>query len=456
MRRAALAYGAALLAATVVFLLFPGLDLWTSALFYRAEGGFFLANWGPVRFLYRAVPYITDAAVIGVVALYLLTLLRGSPLWRIDGRAAAYLLLALALGPGLLVNTVLKDHWGRARPAQVSEFGGTQQFTPAPLPADQCARNCSFPAGHPAIGFYLIAFAFLVPERRQRRLAGAAAVAAGALIGLARMAQGGHFLSDVVFSGLLVCGLCRLLHRVTVADDRLARWAGTVAPPRWLAVPALALLALLLLLVAFVDRPVARLLHDGNPAVHELFQFITQFGLGKGYLVISGLLFIALRLAARRASERELAQRLALNAYRALFVFFAAAVPGLVADVLKILFGRARPKLLFAEDVYGFSWGALRSDHWSFPSGHATTIVALAVALALLWPRGRAAYALVALLVMASRPIIGAHYVSDVIAGAALGAGVVWAMWQAFARLGLPLDRGVAQPAPEPVRAAER
>jgi membrane-associated phospholipid phosphatase len=111
------------------------------------------------------------------------------------------------------------------------------------------------------------------------------------------------------------------------------------------------------------------------------------------------------------------------------------AVSGIVADILKVIFGRARPKLLFADDVYGFTWGAMQADQWSLPSGHATTIAALATAFSLLWPRGIPAYWLAAALVMASRIVIGAHYLSDVLLGAALGALVAWVIWHGLPRL---------------------
>jgi lipid A 4'-phosphatase len=455
MARAVAAFGAALVAAAALFLFFPGIDLWAAGLFYRPGDGFFLSSWGPVRAVYAAVPYLTDAVVIGVVALYLLGLRRGRPVWRFDGRGAAFLLLALALGPGLLVNTVLKDHWGRARPTQVTEFGGTQIFSPAPLPADQCARNCSFPAGHPAMGFYLVSFALLLQDRRRSAAAGAA-VAVGALVGVARMAQGGHFLSDVVFSGLLVCGVSLLLHRAIVENDRLARWAERWRPPASIALPALALLLLVLASIAFVDRPVAWFFHDSNRSLRDVFQFITQFGLSKGYLIIAAVLCLGLRLAAWRARDARLAAALVQNAYRALFLFLAVAVSGLVTDLIKIVVGRARPKLLFADGFHGFTWGATQSDYWSFPSGHATTVAALAVGLTLLWPRGAALYAALALLVAASRIIIGVHYVSDVLMGLAIGGGTAWAIWLGFARAGIALGSAAAQPLGDPVRSVER
>ena len=140
-------------------------------------------------------------------------------MWRFDRNALIFLVAALAIGPGILVNTVLKDHWGRARPFQIEAFGGTRQFTPAPVPADQCARNCSFVSGHAALGFSLVAFAFLLPAGRPRNIVMAGALAFGALIGLGRIAAGHHFLSDVVDAGLVVVATTWLLHRWLVVHD---------------------------------------------------------------------------------------------------------------------------------------------------------------------------------------------------------------------------------------------
>jgi lipid A 4'-phosphatase len=448
MSRGVAVYVTLLALAAAVFLLFPGIDLWASGLFYRPESRFFLGDGMLARGVYRAVPYLVELVAIGVPALFLISLLHERRFGRIDVRAAAFLLLSLALGPGLLVNAVLKDHWGRARPAQVTEFAGSQHFTPALIPADQCARNCSFPAGHPAIGFYLVSFAFLLGNPRRRRVAECAAIAAGALIGVVRMAQGGHFLSDVVFSGLLVYGTSWLLYRAIIVHDALGPLLRRPRLLAWL----LAIVIAAAVSMAFVDRPVARIFHDGDPRMHAAFAFITKFGLSDGYLIVSGLLFFGLRVAAARLHDTARARRALLNAYRALYVFAVVAVSGLAADLIKIICGRARPKLLFRDDLYGFSWGATQADYWSFPSGHATTIAGLATALFFLWPRGLPLYVVAALLVMASRIALDAHYVSDVIVGAAIGGATAWAAWLAFTRAGLPLRVGGPEPADAPVQ----
>jgi membrane-associated phospholipid phosphatase len=93
-------------------------------------------------------------------------------------------------------------------------------------------------------------------------------------------------------------------------------------------------------------------------------------------------------------------------------------VSGLTVDLLKVIFGRARPKLLFAAGTYDFSWLGLGADHWSFPSGHAATAAALMTALWCLWPRHVLFYVILAAIVAASRVAIGAHYLSDVVMGA--------------------------------------
>lgn len=440
------AYVAALALTALLFMLFPGIDLWASSLFYRPGAGFFLGASWPARAVYAAVPYLVDAVVIGVPALYLVSALRRRPWARIDGRAAAFLLLSLALGPGLVVNAAFKDHWGRARPAQVTEFGGTRQFTPAPLPSDQCARNCSFPAGHPAVGFYLVSFAFLVREARRRRLAAGAAIAAGALIGLVRLMQGGHFLSDVIFSGFFVYATSWLTYHAVMTRER---WRGIPLPPPQFALFALGLGAVILLSIFFVDRPIAYFFHDADENLRDVFRVITRFGEGEAYLIISAILFATLRIAAMLTRDAERARRFLLAAHRALFVFLALAAAGLVTDLAKVTFGRARPKLLFLDHIYGFTWGATRADLWSFPSGHATTIMALMTALWLLWPRALPACLIAAFLVCVSRIIITAHYFSDVLAGAAVGSTMAWAVWIAFARAGIALGGKPVQLPPE-------
>lgn len=160
--------------------------------------------------IHDAVPWLTGLILFGLVGGLLLTSLVAA--LRPQRRALFYLLMVLLIGPGLLVNTVFKDQWGRARPAQVQEFGGNAQFSPAWLPSQQCTRNCAFVCGDASVGFYLLAPAFVWRQRRRAWLA--AGLVAGGLLGLMRIAQGGHFLSDVVFSFYVVYFSAWLLARL--------------------------------------------------------------------------------------------------------------------------------------------------------------------------------------------------------------------------------------------------
>lgn len=204
---------AIMIVAAIAFGMFPELDLWTSELFYRADAGFYLKDsWWAVA-IYESIPLIA-IGVGGASALLLVhNLIRGRQSGPFSNRFLLFILVALALGPGLVVNVGFKDHWGRARPRDVTEFAGTRTFTPALVPSDQCERNCSFVAGHPSVMFWLAAVGYAAATRRRRKLIYAGAAILGLIAGLGRIVQGGHFLSDVVFSGLAVFAVVWLLAR---------------------------------------------------------------------------------------------------------------------------------------------------------------------------------------------------------------------------------------------------
>lgn len=121
----------------------------------------------------------------------------------IEGRSALFLIVTLALGPGIITNLILKDHWGRSRPIDVQQFGGTDKFTPWWDPRGECPNNCSFVAGEPSGALWTLAPAALAPLELQPLAVGAALVF-GIAVGILRIGGGGHFFSDVVFAGVFV------------------------------------------------------------------------------------------------------------------------------------------------------------------------------------------------------------------------------------------------------------
>ena len=448
------------IATGVLFMTLPGLDLWVSGLFWRPSDGFFLHDWAPFRAIYEAVPLVTWATAVGLLLLGVAVWVLGRAIGPFDRRTIPFLLLSIAIGPGLLTNTVLKDHWGRARPNQVSEFGGTKTFTPVLQPSDQCGHNCSFPSGHGAMAFSFVGLGFLPATRRRRQWVTGAALGFGGLVALVRIGQGGHFLSDNIFAGLLVAAVAWGLHRWIVEDDGLDRpWvrrlmrgtgAALAGAAAWLAAhrpsprgnwlwAGLTTIVAIAVSVAWIDRPLALYFKSDDDRLVHWFQWITQFGLGWGWLVISGALALGLWAASRHPQAGARRERFVAWSLVPGFVFLSVLASGLAADIVKILVGRTRPKLFFADGSFALTGLSFRSDHWSFPSGHVANVAGLAAALAMLWPRHVAAYALFVALIALSRIGTTQHFLSDTIGAAFIATLVTAYVRGVFARSGLAL-----------------
>ena len=99
----------------------------------------------------------------------------------------------------------------------------------------------------------------------------------------------------------------------------------------------------------------------------------------------------------------------------------SAALVGIaVFKALKHLSGRRRPC-----EVEPHCWAKLLPpDQFSFPSGHTITAFAVSVALAEFYPTLLPALLFCALSVAVSRILLGMHFLSDVVVGALLGAGL--------------------------------
>lgn len=207
-------------AVVVVLIVFPAIDITVSSWFWDPVGHVFVArSWPPAEWVRRSMPAYLVGAAAAIAVLWLAGEALGRVFLKISRPVAVYLLSSLALGPGVVVNLILKDYWGRPRPSTILQFGGPDPYVAPMAVSGACPHNCSFPSGHAALGFWLVAFALLAP-RRWRRPAIAAAAAAGAVIGLVRIAQGGHFLSDVVFSAIITISITVWLHRWIIVGGR--------------------------------------------------------------------------------------------------------------------------------------------------------------------------------------------------------------------------------------------
>src|SRR5436305_5189335 len=201
----------ALAVAVTILFAVTRLDIAAARAFYspNALDHWPLARELPWSVLYRLAPWITAVLVLSGLGALALGMARGHGDWR---RHGIFLLLSVVIGPGLLVNTVFKDHWGRPRPRDIVEFGGPLHYRIAPLPGGE--GGASFPCGHCSVGF-LYAVGWWVWRRRRpawARASLAVGLLAGFALGLGRMAAGGHFLSDVIWSALLALGVAHVLY----------------------------------------------------------------------------------------------------------------------------------------------------------------------------------------------------------------------------------------------------
>lgn len=203
--------------AAAVFTTFPRLDLAVSALFYSPDSGFLMQDHPVGDFFDREVNQAARLLAFSLIPLYVAGLLRKQPILGLDTRRFGVILAGMVLGTTLIVNEVLKEHWGRARPDEVTAFGGTARFTPALVPADQCATNCSFVSGHAAFAFSFLALA--LGARRHRAQWVAAVLSYAAIASAMRVMRGAHFLSDVVFAGVITVLVVLIAERLIVAGD---------------------------------------------------------------------------------------------------------------------------------------------------------------------------------------------------------------------------------------------
>lgn len=215
---------------SLFFLAFPKVDFWASGLFFSQTDGFWAQNEPFLRKVRHLGPFLVRVIAIVCVAVLLLKLLVPSRPPILPLRKPIFLLSTLILGPGVLVNLILKNNWGRPRPRSVEEFGGELPFQPVWKISDYCQSNCSFVSGEASASIWLVSVAFIVPAT-WRKATLAFVLPLCLILSANRVAFGGHFFSDTLISWgltfLLVLGIYRLLYQndpPLVTDRKLDEW----------------------------------------------------------------------------------------------------------------------------------------------------------------------------------------------------------------------------------------
>jgi membrane-associated phospholipid phosphatase len=195
------------------------------------------------------------------------------------------------------------------------------------------------------------------------------------------------------------------------------------------------LTACLLLVAVFLDAPVRALALSLDPSLKAVLRGVTGFGNSAWPLGI-GLALLALFELLRRSSTPILSDHLKTCRSVVLLVMTSVALSGFLASLTKHMIGRIRPSTDADAMVLEFSVMAFRSGWAAFPSGHATTALAAATALALCFPRHAWGWMAIGALAAVSRALIGVHWLTDCLAGMVLGAVVATLVHQKL------LDRG--------------
>lgn len=224
------------------------------------------------------------------------------------------------------------------------------------------------------------------------------------------------------------------LNALLKGRSRDSRFAIFSASPLAIVVTLGALVALLAVLAVFAD-PHVRDIRDIIPeSLRPVFEFFSW--LGEGIVVYVLCLALVLFSLVRDLSEHSLRVRVhdLTRVAASLYVLASVVLAGLVAALLKFVIGRARPKLIDEYGSFAFDMFGPSSSWASFPSGHTTTIMSCAMALALIFPRQRIAILVAGIVISFGRVAVGAHYPSDVLGGVALGALVSWLFARAHAR----------------------
>ncbi|WP_168192715.1 phosphatase PAP2 family protein [Undibacter mobilis] len=207
----------------LVFGLFPELDIAISRVFYEHVIGGNHFGWRiypPLMTARDAGLWVGTVIIFGVLAALAFKLVFPQRRSLISGRSVLFLCATMALGPGLLVNVILKDNWHRSRPIDVPQLGGTEIFTPWWDPRGGCDSNCAFVSGDVSGAVWTIAPAVLVPPP-YRIIAVGAALALGTGMAVVRVMAGGHFTSDVLFAAVFTFLVIWLVYAL------IFRWPST-------------------------------------------------------------------------------------------------------------------------------------------------------------------------------------------------------------------------------------
>lgn len=238
-----------------------------------------------------------------------------------------------------------------------------------------------------------------------------------------------------------------MTHPVSAPSPTATALSSTLSRPTVMAdvvVVLIAAVSLAVLSTSF-DARIAWAAQTLSPTTVYWGSWLSAIGRSTAMFALSGLTGCGALLARTLLRQRRFDAVLTIVSERALFVFATLSVGGIAAQLLKHIIGRARPRLIEAFGPYHFDMLSMKNSLASFPSGHSTTAFSMAVALGLIAPRLRVALFGLATAIALSRVVVQAHYVSDIVAGGALGVVSALLVARFFADRGMAFDKAGAR-----------
>lgn len=225
--------------------------------------------------------------------------------------------------------------------------------------------------------------------------------------------------------------LANLLHFI---KQRRKDTSYSVVPWRKLSIYSAVFLLLVFVAFTFIDQPFFDAHRAKTTYKSIYFDMLTHVADSIWVLIITSIIFLSLGFISGDKFTGKLHAVWHRLFFTNWFIFYSIGMSGILVNVFKYLFGRSRPNFVNGESAFEFTPFNVGYEFASFPSGHSTTAGALMVCLVLLLPRYKMIFIILGVLIASTRPLVGAHFPSDVIAGLAFGAVFTWIYARSMAK----------------------
>ncbi|MBP0439048.1 phosphatase PAP2 family protein [Tianweitania sediminis] len=243
-----------------------------------------------------------------------------------------------------------------------------------------------------------------------------------------------------------------LLTRFRQGHAKIRMPVGEATDPVW--APAMTVIAwsatLLIVVLSFFDGEINAAVRANDNALRDFMANWTDLVRSQWYLVPAAFLVLFAGVV-DWGEPHSSARRVWSNLYAQAGIVFAAVAGSLMTtNILKIIFGRARPVLYEQFGSLHLDPFTVAHDFASFPSGHSTTAAALTVILMAWLPRFRWLFLGAGLFMAATRVAADAHYPSDIVGGFTVGFlfTLALARWLARREVAFRIHPGELLPVP--------